>query len=310
MLIEPISVFTPPTRNVRQIQEIIKIMVQSEIRFRFGRNWQKFESQLTEQQVAIARESMQRLLGKKDLTGIRFLDAGSGSGLFSLCACQLGATVTSFDLDPDSVACTQHLREHKYADELRWLVLEGSILDEHFLTRLGEFDVVYSWGVLHHTGRMWDGFNRLIPLVAENGVLAIAIYNDQGSASRIWSVTKSLYNRLPLILRLPYLLTIFLWGFLCRFTTTTIAVAVRLITLRNPVVPVSRWWLEERPRGMHRWYDHVDWVGGWPFEVARPCEVFSFFYDRGFDLVKLETTPGSGCNEYVFRRRPVRSVDS
>ena len=284
-------------------------MVQPEIRFRFGRNWQKFERQLTERQVAAARESMQELLKTTDLTGKRFLDAGSGSGLFSLCAFQLGASVTSFDYDTDSVACTQHLKERENAHDDRWRVLEGSVLDAEFLKQLGIFDVVYSWGVLHHTGQMWNAFDRLIPSIAEHGTLAIAIYNDQGLASRIWSVTKSLYHRLPRILRLPYLLMIFLWGFLCRFTTTALAVLVRLITLKNPIIPISRWRNEERPRGMHRWYDHVDWVGGWPFEVARPGEIFRFAYDRGFDLIRLETTPGSGCNEYVFRRRNQRSIE-
>ncbi len=46
----------------------------------------------------------------------------------------------------------------------------------------------------------------------------------------------------------------------------------------------------------------VDWVGGYPFEVSKPGEVFEFVYDRGFTLVRMVTTHSLGCNEFVFRK--------
>ena len=56
-------------------------------------------------------------------------------------------------------------------------------------------------------------------------------------------------------------------------------------------------------RGMSRWHDIVDWIGGYPFEVATPDSVFEFCRNRGFTLVHLKTSGGKlGCNEFVFQR--------
>jgi 2-polyprenyl-6-hydroxyphenyl methylase/3-demethylubiquinone-9 3-methyltransferase len=55
---------------------------------------------------------------------------------------------------------------------------------------------------------------------------------------------------------------------------------------------------------MSRLHDWIDWVGGYPFEVAKPEEVFSFYAERGFELENLRTCGGGmGCNEFVFQKR-------
>jgi len=272
-------------------------------RFEFGRNWSNYLQKVDEDRIRQAEASVRTTLRCESLTQTRLLDAGSGSGLFSLAAHRLGAEVTSFDLDADSVACTESLKVGAKVEDASWQVLPGSILDRDFLAKLGEFDVVYSWGVLHHTGHMWQGLDNLAGRVAVNGRLLIAIYNDQGFASRVWSLVKQTYHKLPRFLRPCYVVAIGGWGFLCRVAVTFVAMLARVITLRNPLTPLSNWLVERRARGMHSWFDLVDWVGGWPFEVARPCEVFRFLQDRGFELTDMNTTPGHGCNEYVFRRR-------
>jgi hypothetical protein len=54
---------------------------------------------------------------------------------------------------------------------------------------------------------------------------------------------------------------------------------------------------------MSPWRDLVDWVGGYPFEVSTPAEVFAFFKARGFALRRLMTVGGAhGCNQFVFER--------
>ena len=170
-------------------------------RFEFGKNWTWFLATLTDAKIEQAVQSLQDMLEVADLKGARFLDIGSGSGLFSLAARRLGARVHSLDYDPHSVACTRELRRRYFPEDPEWIVESGSALDEAYIRSLGEFDVVYSWGVLHHTGQMWAALaNAAIP-VADGGKLFIAIYNDQGTPSRRWTKVKRTYNALPKPLR-------------------------------------------------------------------------------------------------------------
>jgi 2-polyprenyl-6-hydroxyphenyl methylase/3-demethylubiquinone-9 3-methyltransferase len=271
--------------------------------FAFGKNWGLFLKTLNEQRIQVAEDSLLRLTNRSHLKGCHFLDAGSGSGLFSLAAFRLGATVTSFDVDSDSVACTQELkRRHGTASETEWRILHGSLLDKAFLNTLGEFDVVYCWGVAHHTGHMWSAIENLTTRLKSGGTFVLAIYNDQLYVSRAWRAIKRIYNRLPAVLRPLYVLAIGAAEFSKRFMVTMVACLLRLVTLRNPMVPMLNWARESQSRGMHGWYDLIDWVGGWPFEVARPEEVFRFVRDRGFLLEELSTSIGHGCNEFAFVR--------
>lgn len=155
-------------------------------RFKFGKNWSLFLSSLDEKRIRTAEHSLTEMLELPDLTGKRFLDIGSGSGLFSLAARRLGATVHSFDYDPDSVACTAELKRRFFPSDLLWTVEEGSVLDKKYMDSLGSFDIVYSWGVLHHTGQMWQALDNIWKSVADEGKLFIAIYNDMGSQSNRW----------------------------------------------------------------------------------------------------------------------------
>src|SRR5216684_6957903 len=138
-------------------------------RFEFGKNWTRFLVGLDDTRIARAEESLRAMLETSDLEGKSFLDIGSGSGLFSLAARRLGARVHSFDYDPQSVACTGELKRRCFLDDGNWVVEKGSVLDQDYLACLGVFDVVYSWGVLHHTGDMWRALENVVPLVKERG---------------------------------------------------------------------------------------------------------------------------------------------
>jgi len=164
--------------------------VKSGRRFEFGKNWRRFLSTLNEERIQAAEASLKEMLGVDSLEGRRFIDVGSGSGLFSLAARRMGAEVFSFDYDPCSVACTKSLRDRYFADDPRWRVEEGSVLDAAYLEGLGRYDIVYSWGVLHHTGDMWRALEHVARLVAEGGLLFVALYNDQGARSRFWARVK------------------------------------------------------------------------------------------------------------------------
>ena len=253
-------------------------------RFGFGENWTRYSRLLNTERIDAARASLVEMLGRKSLDGLTLLDIGCGSGLFSLCARQLGAEVVSFDYDPHSVSCTQGIREKYSPNDPKWKIMQGSILDHELVTSLGHYDIVYSWGVLHHTGKMWDALDNAAQTVKPGGMLYISIYNDQGFISAYWLQVKRVYNSFPLfkplivILHAPYL-------FLARmFYRAAIGKKIE--------------------RGMSIWHDMLDWFGGYPFEVARPEQIFSFYRDRGFELLEMKTCGGKhGCNEFVFRRK-------
>jgi SAM-dependent methyltransferase len=261
-------------------------------RFEFGKNWARFLSTLTEAQIENAVESLRKMLGVTSLQSRTFVDVGSGSGLFSLAARRLGARVHSFDYDPHSVGCTQELRRRYFPDDPQWIVEEGSALDPVYLSSLGQFDIVYSWGVLHHTGSMWEALGNVVRLVAPGGLLFIAIYNDQGTPSRRWTALKKFYNKTPQPLRFPILAVVFVKEYWRRL--------LKDFLLLRPFNSIRNY--EGKRRGMTAWRDLVDWVGGYPFEVARPEELFDFYRARGFQLEKLITCGNSGCNELVFKK--------
>ncbi len=264
-------------------------------RFEFGKNWTAFLSVLDEDRIKKAEESLCEMLEVNDLHGKTFLDIGSGSGLFSLAARRLGAKVHSFDFDPNSVACTTELRHRYFENDKNWTVEQNSALDENYVKSLGTFDIVYSWGVLHHTGDMWKGLENASLPVAENGKIFIAIYNDTGSQSVRWHWIKKTYCRLPNFLKTPFAVAAILPDELRQLGSA-------VITLQ-PMSYVKSWTSYKNGRGMNRWYDIIDWVGGYPYEVASPEELFEFYKAKGFRLTNLKSKgAGLGCVELVMQK--------
>jgi 2-polyprenyl-6-hydroxyphenyl methylase/3-demethylubiquinone-9 3-methyltransferase len=263
-------------------------------RFEFGANWRRFLAVLDESRIEDAQRSLREFLGIDDLRGMSFLDIGSGSGLFSLAARRLGARVFSFDYDPESVECTAELRRRYFPDDKNWKVTQGSVLDAGFLRSLGEFDIVYSWGVLHHTGRMWEALENATIPVKPGGSLYIAIYNFQRPWTALWGFIKRLYNRSPRLLRPSLVL-----GVMAVLETRSLL--FWLVQLRPTQFFHRRREYQNKSRGMNRWRDVVDWVGGYPFEAAKPEEIFGFYRKKGFVLRALQTCgAGHGCNQFVF----------
>lgn len=265
--------------------------------FSFGRNWQTFLKSFDDERVKIAELSLTEFLGLHDLSGKTFLDIGCGSGLFSYAAFKLGAKrIVSFDLDPFSVECCKYLRDKGF-NPAHWDIYEGSVLDQDFLSGLGTFDIVYSWGVLHHTGKMWDAIERSAALVNPGGYYYIAIYNKilarTGSTSWIhpfWLKVKTLYNTYPIVG--TYILEPLA---MCAYLAMVIARG------ENPVTHIRNY---RSHRGMSWRTDATDWLGGYPYEFATVEEVFKFIKSKfpHFTLENIKVTSGRGLNWYLFKR--------
>lgn len=260
-------------------------------RFEFGKNWQRFLLTVDDSHIGKAERSLQDTLGITSLEATTFLDVGSGSGLFSLAAMRLGAErVHSFDYDLQSVACTRELRQRHFPEAGNWTIEQGSVLDVNCLSRLAQWGIVYSWGVLHHTGNMWQALENVGALVQPDGLLFMSLYNDQGWLSQFWKRVKLFYNRgsmARLIVLLLFVPTFVLRSFV-----------VDILHLKNPLTRYRN-----LNRGMSIVYDWLDWLGGYPFEVAKPDKVIEFYRRRGFELTRSRIDKHkSVCNEFVFRK--------
>ena len=230
-------------------------------------------------------KSLKKYLG--NVKNKTFLDIGCGSGLFSYSISLLGAKdITSFDVDPFSVQCTEFLRS-KIKSPQKWSIFQGSILDKNFISKLGKFDIVYAWGVLHHTGRMWDAIRNAISLVKDNGLLYIAIYNKT-KYSKFWLKIKKFFNRSP---KLGKNFMNFLYYFIFEFN-------FKLIKFKNPFKNSNL----TLSRGMTLFIDIKDWMGGYPYEFATFGKVKFFVEKANFKLNKYKKVEGEKNNEFLFKK--------
>tara|TARA_Y100001978_G_scaffold171107_1_gene160759 strand:- start:523 stop:1374 length:852 start_codon:yes stop_codon:yes gene_type:complete len=275
--------------------------IKSGTRFDFGKNWKFFTAQaLDEDRIKEAEQSLLRLLGCKTISGKNFLDIGCGSGIFSLAARNLGAKVYSLDYDQNSVECTQSLKERFFPGDSDWQVMNGSVLDTDFIKSLGLFDIVYSWGVLHHTGDLIKALeNSIIPASKEDSLIAISIYNDMGYRSKIWRKIKEAYCRGGLI-RLLVLTTYIPYAYIR-------GIIKGIIIFKNPFGYIYRY--GKKNRGMSFHHDQIDWLGGYPYEVAKPEMIFNYYKDHGFKLINLMTTIRKGCNQFCFVKEQQARMD-
>lgn len=253
--------------------------------FDFGENWTSYsKNALTSEALELARDSLKKLFGDEGLRGKRFLDVGSGTGIFSIAALQLGAKhAVGIDINPKCIDIGQknaiQFLGKGTCPEFRIV----SVLDETAMTKLGTFDIVYAWGSLHHTGEMYKAITHVRKNVEKNGKLCLAIYNRHYT-SPWWSIIKYLYNLSPIWLQKMWVGSFYPIIYIAKF----------LITFRNPF---------KMHRGMDFYYDVVDWIGGYPYEYASEKEILDFIIPKGFKHIK--TFPAilpTGNNEFIFEK--------
>ncbi|MFC3069206.1 class I SAM-dependent methyltransferase [Phenylobacterium soli] len=265
-------------------------LLQAESHFRFGENWKSFLGVLDDERIAEAEAGLRRLFPGDELKNARFLDIGCGSGLSSLAALRLGAKdVISRDIDADSVEATRRLREMT-GQTGAWNVDLKSVF-EMTPESDGTFDVVYSWGVLHHTGDMWRAVEAASKLVKPGGLFAIALYRKTKMCG-FWRIEKRFYSRAP-----KWIQALMQRAYIAAFYV------IQRRAGKNPDALVKDY---KSSRGMDFHHDVHDWLGGYPYESARPEEVKQHLPQ--FELVREFVEPGgrgllgSGCDEFVLRR--------
>ena len=256
--------------------------------FAFGENWTRFLASLSDQQIEQATRAVSALVAR-DLRAKTFVDIGSGSGLSSLAARRLGARVYSFDYDAQSVACTQELRRRFFPGDEAWTVAQGSVLDEQYLSTLGQFDVVYSWGVLHHTGQMWVAIENAARLVRAGGLFIIGIYNFRGGrrGTATWARLKRWYCKAPRWQQAGWESAYLAWDL----------VSIAAVG-RNPLRKIREY---HSGRGMSWRHDAIDWLGGYPYEAATPGQILEFVRRKfNFVLTRQDIDLQLGVSEFVF----------
>jgi 2-polyprenyl-3-methyl-5-hydroxy-6-metoxy-1,4-benzoquinol methylase len=264
-------------------------LTERETHFEFGENWKEYSRTIDQRRIDSAIEGVKKLFPDR-LAGKTFLDIGCGSGLHSLAALSLGAaSVTAIDIDENSVDTTRQILA-QYAPDSRWTAEVLSIFDATAAV-LGQFDVVYSWGVLHHTGDMWRAIERAAELVKPGGEFAIAVYTATASDAA-WKAEKRLYAHAPAAVQ---------WGI--RRTYMAALLAAKALLGVNPMSYIRNY---PNRRGMNFSHDAHDWLGGYPYETASAEEMhkricaLGFTELRSFRLSQKLGLFGAGCNEFVF----------
>jgi 2-polyprenyl-3-methyl-5-hydroxy-6-metoxy-1,4-benzoquinol methylase len=266
----------------------------TELRYGFGKNWAEFiERKLSDEIVEQSVEHLKSFMKVDTLEGKTFLDIGCGSGIHSLAALRLGAAkVTAFDYDQDSVATSRQVREWAGIPETRWSIGQGSVLDTAFMSSLPKSDIVYSWGVLHHTGAMWDAVRNATIPIKKGGEFYIALYSSDNYVDptpEFWIRLKRAYNQADPMTRTLMELKYVYW----------ILIRPEIEAGRDPLNLMANY----GKRGMTAWTDAKDWMGGYPMEFASYAETCDFCKATAdLDLVNVLT--GEGCTEYLFARPP------
>jgi len=260
--------------------------------FQFGSNWESYVKIVNDKRVFQAIKGLEKLISRSDIEGKRFFDIGCGSGLSMLAALHLGASeVSGVDIDHKSI-CAAHALLSQWTPGKRWSVYQRSVFELNPI-EVGDFDVVHSWGVLHHTGNMWEAIAKAASLVRKNGLLVIAVYHKTAFCN-LWRVEKKLYSQsnasVQRIIRLVY----------------KAAFLTRKITLgENALRFISQY---HGSRGMDWHHDVHDWLGGYPYESVSPEGVVGYLEAIGFTVEMVfenhgggKGVFGTGCDEFVAR---------
>ncbi len=212
--------------------------------------------------------------------GRRVLDAGSGSGMVSVAFALLGADVTGVDIT-DQCVQNGYKNANRFNVDCRFLkrnLISLDLEDE-------KFDIIYSWGVLHHTEDAKASFRSLAKHLKSNGDMIIAVYLKTG-ISRFWNFSRIFYQKAPEKFK-----SIFLEG------------GSRILDF----VDIFNRLLLKKQRYMMRGTDNYEIINDW-FGVPHRTfhtyeEVFRWFEENGMDCVLVNPATGrfKSTSNFVVR---------
>jgi 2-polyprenyl-6-hydroxyphenyl methylase/3-demethylubiquinone-9 3-methyltransferase len=260
-------------------------------RFSFGKNWENYSELVDFERIHKAKIHLQIRFRLKNFEG-NFIDIGSGSGVFSAAASQLGAKVYAFDYDEASVKTTKKILSiHGVATNVVSCEI-GDVLSDEFTNKVANFEYIYSWGVLHHTGDMWKALDAVAQNAKSNSRFVVSIYNDLGRETDLWAKLKEIYVN-HLISR-PFIVAYAWYRFWSKQQLKN------LILGQDPFKSWREYSIDSR--GMSAWYDLIDWAGGFPYERAKIEKVVNFMEERGWQTLEVWPNEGIGCNEFLFQK--------
>jgi 2-polyprenyl-6-hydroxyphenyl methylase/3-demethylubiquinone-9 3-methyltransferase len=257
------------------------------ITFSFGKNWKSYLKTVTDKEIQYSINDIKDWIGADNVKDKTVLDIGSGSGLHGLAFFQLGAKkIDSFDYDPYSVEATKSLWVSS-GKPGNWKVFPGNVLDKEFLRGLGKYDIVYSWGVLHHTGDIWNAVKNAADCVDPGGLFWISLY-AKGPLYPTHLALKKKYNASTIFGKRWMEFRFYIFPMMM----------YRLSHYQNPFS-----WNYTKERGMNVYHDIVDWLGGLPYEVASVEEVTAFCNDLGFEKIRVFKEGEGACSIYLFKKK-------
>jgi SAM-dependent methyltransferase len=269
------------------------LVLKNKKHFAFGKNWELYSRQINSSHIESSKKDLIGLIQLESLQGMSVLDIGSGSGVHSLSMMLLGCKdLVALDYDPDSVSTTNRVLSGK-SFKGDFQVIQADIL-KHIPGIDGRtFDLVYSWGVLHHTGDMMKGIDRSISYVKPGALIALALYRKTLLCT-FWRIEKFLYSKSPKILQSLFQKTYeFVFGLGIKIKTGQSLRAYKLSYFQK--------------RGMDFSRDVHDWLGGYPYESIDPRYLIQYMEQRGFTLLNSHISKkqigilGSGCDEFLFK---------